>query len=355
MIESKKARSTSDQLRIMKEQIIQKYISRNISCKEGSLLLSLHEKSFCRLVAQYKRYGSSCLVPKKPWPKTGSPDNRSPSWIEDIVCDLALSNPHLRPIALTNLLLSSHNVSLHQTTVWRILKRKKVRYTETYKRWKDDPKLYAYDEPWAELQLDASFPFGRRTTGDNRGLVSFDAIDDCSRFVMAWLYEDNTIENAIDFVKRVIRKFPWRIRAIRTDNQFDTTPFRNFLEACGIRLIVNPPYTPEHNGKIERFHKTMKREFYWRYIKPTDDFEYIQYQFQLWLYHYNYERKHSWLKMFGRTPAQKLVSSYLESFQTLIPIIQDDLFHTSQVDFVKVTWILQQYNFCLISQFLLWW
>lgn len=183
-----------------------------------------------------------------------------------------------------------------------------------------------------EIQLDSSFPFGRR-----KKLVSFDAIDDCSRYVIAWLYEDNTIENAMDFVERLINKFPGRIKSIRTDNQFKTKTFRDFLESKGIQLIVNPPYTPEHNGKIERFHKTMKREFYWRCIKESDDLESIQYQLQLWLNYYNYQRKHSGLKMSYRTPAQKLASSYLEAYYTLIPIIQQPNFNTRQDDFKKVT------------------
>lgn len=104
---------------------------------------------------------------------------------------------------LSQKLQDDHGISLHPTTIWRILKRNKIRYGTQYKRWKEDPKLYAYDEPGAEIQLDASFPFGRK-----RDIVSIDAIDDCSRLVIAWIYERNTIENAMDFVARLVRKFP---------------------------------------------------------------------------------------------------------------------------------------------------
>jgi hypothetical protein len=81
---------------------------------------------------------------------------------------------------------------MNQSTIYRILKRRGVRYTKTYKRWKADPKLYCLDAPGDELQLDASFPFGRY-----RKVVSIDAIDDCSRSVYAELYTGATIDNAI--------------------------------------------------------------------------------------------------------------------------------------------------------------
>lgn len=246
--------------------------------------------------------------------------------------NLARCNPHLGPVPLAWKLEKEENIRLNATTIWRILKRRKVRYGTNYSRYKEDSKLYSYDEPGAELQFDTSFPFGRK-----REVVSFDAIDDCSRFVLADLYETNTIKNAVDFIHRLVSVFPGRIKAIRTDNQFDTKEFRECLTSYGITHIVNPPYTPEHNGKIERFHKTMKREFYWRCIRPTDDLEYIRYQLKLWLYHYNYERPHSGLKMNGRTPAQKLASSYLEAHYNLIPVIRQDDFHLRQEDFLLVT------------------
>ena len=36
---------------------------------------------------------------------------------------------------------------------------------------------------------------------------------------------------------------------------------RELLAAHGIRHIITPPYTPRWNGKVERFHQTMEREW----------------------------------------------------------------------------------------------
>ena len=36
---------------------------------------------------------------------------------------------------------------------------------------------------------------------------------------------------------------------------------RELLAPHGIRHIITPPYTPRWNGKVERFHQTMEREW----------------------------------------------------------------------------------------------
>lgn len=63
----------------------------------------------------------------------------------------------------------------------------------------------------------------------------------------------------------------------------------------------------------------------------------MRYKYRLWLWHYNCERMHSGLKMFGRTPAQKFAASCLEASLTLLPIVRRDDFPPSDEDFVLVT------------------
>ncbi len=49
-----------------------------------------------------------------------------------------------------------------------------------------------------------------------------------------------------------------------TDGAWSYTRNRSFAEllaARQVRQIVTPPYTPRWNGKVERFHQTMKREW----------------------------------------------------------------------------------------------
>lgn len=174
--------------------------------KEGAQLLGIHPKSFSRLMRRYKCYGESVLMPAKPGPKKFTPDNRTPEWIEDLLVELEKNNPDMGPQPLAEKLEEVHGIKLHTTTIWRILKRRKIRYTRDYKRFKLDPKLYCLDRPGEEIQLDGSYPYGR-----SRKVVSFDAVDDCSRFLCARLYNRETAANAIEFVKYLIQKFPFRV------------------------------------------------------------------------------------------------------------------------------------------------
>jgi transposase InsO family protein len=66
---------------------------------------------------------------------------------------------------------------------------------------------------------------------------------------------------------------------------------RELLSARGIRHIITPPYTPRWNGKVERFHQTMERE--WakglRYRNSTARNRALPH----WLRYYNQRRPHS--------------------------------------------------------------
>ena len=66
---------------------------------------------------------------------------------------------------------------------------------------------------------------------------------------------------------------------------------RELLHTHAITHIVTPPYTPRWNGKVERFHQTMERE--WakglRYRNNTARNAALPH----WLEHYNQRRPHS--------------------------------------------------------------
>ncbi len=163
-----------------------KFIAREITRNQAASLLQMHPNAVSRPKSRYQKYGVESLIPKKLGPKDYViPKNRTPKWIEDIIVNLAIKRPDLGPQPLAEELWDKYGIDLDQTTVWRILKRRKIRYTTEYKRWvvQEKPKLYCLDTPGLELQLDACYPFGRA-----RKIVCFDAIDDCSRWVAARLY-----------------------------------------------------------------------------------------------------------------------------------------------------------------------
>ena len=306
-------RNTQGELIAMKKQVLDRLIARELTRDQAVGLLSMHPNSVSRLKSNYLEHGEAVLVPAPPGPKKGAiTHNRTPEWIENIVAQLGYKRADLGPIALADEVFNRYGIRIEQTTVWRILTRKKIRYTTEYKRWqKDKPKLYCLDTPGEELQLDACFPFGR-----SRKIASFDAIDDCSRYIYARIYERENDVSAIDFVRRLIENVPFRVQRIRVDNRYGKR-FKEYCESIGIEVVVNDPYQPKQNGKIERFHRTMKNEFFWKYCSFHDPIELLEYKYQQWLKHYNTNRRHGGYGMNRMTPAQKIASTLFLSLNNI--------------------------------------
>lgn len=328
-MKTRKVRSTQETLIAMKKQILDRCLRKEMKWKDAARILQMHSKAVSRLKRRYLEFGESALMPKKPGPKSYKPPiNKTDELLEDLVAELAIKYPNEGPQPLADRLELNYQIKINQSTVFRILKRRKIRYGREYKRWKADPKLYCLETPGEELQMDACYPYGK-----SRKICSFDAIDDCSRFTLGQCYTTENAFNAMKFVDRLVQRVPFKIQRIRVDNRYGHK-FREYcLKKYGIEVIQNDPYSPEQNGKIERFHKTLKREFFYRYCSFTDSIETINYKYALWLTHYNYHRRHRGLGMHGLTPVQKIT-------QTLLQSTANELIINPQ----KVTGTLQSYK-----------
>jgi len=126
------------------------------------------------------------------------------------------------------------------------------------------------------------------------------------------MYNRETAENAIDFIKYLVAHAPFTIKRIRIDNR-SKDQITAFCKTIGIEVIVNQAYTPKQNGKIERFHRTIKNKFFWKYCGFYDDTSLINYNLQQWLVYYNEQRRHGGYGMNRLTPIQKLTSSLFNS------------------------------------------
>jgi transposase InsO family protein len=159
---------------------------------------------------------------------------------------------------------------------------------------------------------------GHAVTGDRRrtskqaehplGHDYFHAIvDDHSRLVYGELLADEKADTVTAFVQRALGWFEARhvtTRRVMTDGAWSYTrnlSLRELFAHREIRHIVTPPYTPRWNGKVERFHQTMERE--WakglRYRNSTARNRALPH----WLRHYNERRPHSSLG--GRPPISR--------------------------------------------------
>ena len=157
--------------------------------------------------------------------------------------------------------------------------------------------------------------------GQKLHLIS--ALDDCSRMIVGWgLYRQETSENVLEVLRCALAKFG-APKEILSDNgpQFKhwngITQFEKLLSKLQIHLINARPHHPQTCGKIEAFHKTIKRELI--------DKEYFMSQEQAveriarFIDHYNHARPHTSLD--GFTPADRYygiidaVKIYLKDMQ----------------------------------------
>lgn len=295
-----------------REKLIKEIIAKKRKVKEVADILDVKRETVSRWLAKYRFGGLDEMCPKKPGPKIGSlAVNRTSKETEDVVVKYAKENVHKGPQAIADLIEVYEKIKLNKTTVWRILKRRNERYGLNYRKLKKKRKRYCLNEPGEEVQLDVHFPFGRA-----RKARVFDAIDDCSRLVYGKVYDGHSQKEAIAFVNELIQAMPFTIKVIRTDcgTEF-ANDFTNHLKSLGIEHKKNPPCTPQHNGKIERYHRTFKENegCFWPFKASLDE---LNYRLSLWLQHYNFEKRHGGLHMHRLTPAQKVVyASFLKPMQ----------------------------------------
>ena len=84
--------------------------------------------------------------------------------------------------------------------------------------------------------------------------------------------------------------------------------YQLFLAINGIEHTRTKAYSPQTNGICERFHRTVKEEFYEIAFRKRvyDDLEKLQADLDLWVEKYNTERTHQGKMCCGRTPMQTL-------------------------------------------------
>jgi len=89
-------------------------------------------------------------------------------------------------------------------------------------------------------------------------------MDDYSRFILAWkLQKDMSANSLIEVVQEAVDATPVEDRTrLLSDNGagYVSRTFRDYLRLVGIGHILAAPYHPQTNGKLERYHQSIKRE-----------------------------------------------------------------------------------------------
>jgi hypothetical protein len=115
--------------------------------------------------------------------------------------------------------------------------------------------------PWSRTVQNSLRKHGLGIPGTKKRLYQFTAIDDCTGIRVLKIYDTCSQSTAVAFANEVIRRLPFRIDVVQTDNGAE---FQSnwHLDALDIRHAYIKPWTPRLNGKVERSHRVDNEEFY---------------------------------------------------------------------------------------------
>jgi transposase InsO family protein len=210
-------------------------------------------------------------------------------WEKEAIIGFHLKNPLEGYRRLTFMMLDHDVVAVSPASVWRVLQQAGL-----LSRWKAKPsrKGTGFEQPLQSHQhwhVDVSYI---NLSGTFYYLCS--VLDGCSRFLLHWDLRESMKEADVErILERAKEKYPEAKPRIISDNgpQFIARDFKEFIRISGMTHVRTSPFYPQSNGKIERWHKSLKQEC----IRPLTPLtlEDAQRLIQSYVDRYNTVRLHS--------------------------------------------------------------
>jgi transposase InsO family protein len=169
------------------------------------------------------------------------------------------------------------------SSLFRVMGREGLLATKKKPKKKYQPKPYeAMQYPGQRVQVDVKVvPIYCIKDKNWKKYYQYTAIDEYSRFRFLEAYQQANTWSSANFVRKLVTQFKRhsiRIETIQTDNGFEFTShfhrnepahlslFEQTLAKFGIHHKRIKPYTPRHNGKVERSHREDQKRFYSRAV-----------------------------------------------------------------------------------------
>ena len=188
------------------------------------------------------------------------------------------------------------------TSLYRVMQRLCIYNKAPSKKKEYEPKPYQQmTYPGERVQIDVKYVPAKSLTKEAKEkdgrYYQYTAIDEYTRKRVLWASKEQSTSASTEFIEVIMRKFPFKIECIQTDNGFEftnrlnwqgtkkKTMFEKKLEGLGIRHKLIKPKTPRHNGKVERSHRKDQERFY--YNKVFCSFEDFKNRLKYWEKVYN--------------------------------------------------------------------
>jgi transposase InsO family protein len=271
-----------------KMEIIRLIEGSDRSIKQTLKELGINKSSFYNWYYNYKHYGFDGLAFRK-ISRDRQWNQISPEWRNKIV-DIALDLPHLSSREVACHITDTEGYSVSEASVYRILKERGLLTAPAYvlmaasDSFKD--KTTRVNEMW---QTDFTY-----FKVINWGWYYLSTVlDDYSRFIIAWdLCLNMTAPDVMRTVEqaRLVSGLDQKPRLLSDNGScYISSDLKSFLDKRGIAQVHGRPGHPQTQGKIERYHRSMKNVVKLdHYYSPEE----LKKAIGDYVHYYNFERYH---------------------------------------------------------------
>ncbi len=193
-----------------------------------------------------------------------------------LIKNMRRRNPQLGVVELWHR-LRKRGYSRHVCSLYRVLHRLDMLPAAKEKK-KYIPKPYQQmTHPGERVQIDVKVVPRRCIADPSLRLFQYTAIDEFTRLRFLGPYEEQSTFSSADFLKKAVAWYARhgiRVECVQTDNGAEFTNrfsakdrgrltlFESTAASLNIRHKLIRPYTPRHNGKVERSHREDQKRFY---------------------------------------------------------------------------------------------
>jgi len=300
---------------------IKPIIDKRIKIKDLILVCPFSERSVKYWLASFRKRGIEGLENKSTRPKSNPKE--TPIRTKERILEMRKETD--KCALKLHWSLRKEGIFLHSRTIGKILKTEGL--TRRYRVKRIIYKyIHAKLQPGELIEIDVKYVPQKL---DGRLYYQFTAIDCASRWRYLSIYDVYDNFNSIEFLKEVIKRFPYEIKAIKTDNHpAYTNRYTGYLKStdpicpklheldrfCARNNIIHyliDPGKPQQNGTVERSHRSDQESFYEKIT--CVDIDQLKYQTKLWNMYYN-DLEHCSLD--GLSPNQALSLQKVQNVRT---------------------------------------
>ena len=214
-------------------------------------------------------------------------------WLTDCerqaIIDYYLDHPLEGYRRLTYMMMDADIVAVSPSSVYRVLKNADLLNRWNRKASKKGTGFHQPLKPHEHWHIDISYI---NISGTFYYMCS--VLDGFSRYIVHWEIRQQMTEMDVEIIlQRAREMFPEAQPRVISDNgpQFISKDFKEFIRISGMTHVKTSPYYPQSNGKLERYHKTIKGTCI--RVKTPLSLEDARRVVSEFVAHYNNERLHS--------------------------------------------------------------